>query len=82
VVLLDHGTRLFGSIEHGVVNGLDWVFVLWQNALTPSGLKITLNSPAADEVGRGGIEGELDRKLDACYAFQRQGSRASILLIG
>lgn len=63
VVLLDKGTKLFGTVEHGIVNGLDRVFVVWHNATTPSFVRVTLDSPAADEVGQSGLDGEVDRHL-------------------
>ncbi len=63
VVLLDKGTKLFGTVEHGIVNGLDRVFVVWHNATTPSFVRVTLDSPAADEVGQTGLDGVVDRHL-------------------
>lgn len=72
VTLLDPGSRVFGTIEHGMVNGLDRAFVLWQNITTPvmydpdgtpRQLRVTVDSPAADELGQGGLDGNVNRHI-------------------
>ena len=82
VTLLDPGSRVFGTIEHGMINGLDRAFVLWQNITTPvmydpdgtpRQLRVTVNSPAADQLGQGGLDGDVNRhylrKFGAAIAF-------------
>ena len=82
VTLLDPGSRVFGTIEHGMINGLDRAFVLWQNITTPvmydpdgtpRQLRVTVNSPAADQLGQGGLMATSIatylRKFGAAIAF-------------
>jgi type IV secretion system protein VirB10 len=37
------------------------LFVLWSEARTPNGVVIPLASPATDDLGRGGVDGVIDR---------------------
>jgi type IV secretion system protein VirB10 len=37
------------------------VFVLWNEARTPSGIVVPLASPGADELGRAGLPGQVNR---------------------
>lgn len=64
-ILVEHDSTMFGEIGHGMVNGVDRMFVLWRQLRTPKPnlVRITLNSPAADEVGEAGITGEVDDHL-------------------
>jgi type IV secretion system protein VirB10 len=70
VILLDKGSRVFGSMEKAIINGLDRQFVLWNRITTPplydrAGVPheyaIQIDSPAADEVGATGLQGDVDR---------------------
>ena len=72
VVLLDAGSKVVGSVEHGVVNGLDRGFVLWRQITTPimydpdgtpRQLRIRVDSPAADEIGETGLDMDVDRHV-------------------
>lgn len=69
VVLLDKGARIFGTIQHGLMNGTDRLFVLWQNITTPvlydyRGMphqyRVAVNSPAADQIGQTGLDGDVN----------------------
>ncbi len=60
VVLLEKGARVLGEYRTGMRQGQNRVFVLWNRAVTPNGVAITLAAPASDALGRAGFGGEVD----------------------
>lgn len=72
VVLLDKGAKMFGTIEHSLMNGSDKLSVLWQNITTvilyddqglPHQFSIDLDSPATEPLGDTGMAGNVNRHL-------------------
>lgn len=60
VVLLEKGTKVLGEYRSSLKLGQSRIFVLWTRAVTPAGVAIRLESPAADALGRAGFDGDLD----------------------
>ncbi|HZZ33052.1 MAG TPA: type IV secretion system protein VirB10 [Phenylobacterium sp.] len=60
VVLLEKGARVLGEYRSSLRQGQKRLFVLWTRAVTPAGVAIRLESPAADALGRAGFDGDLD----------------------
>jgi type IV secretion system protein VirB10 len=61
VVLLERGTKLIGETRGAVQPGSARVFVVWNEARTPSGIVVPLGSPGTDELGRAGLPGAVNR---------------------
>ncbi len=76
VVLLDAGTKIVGQIQSGLLQGQNRVFVDWTRAETPEHVIVTLDSPGADELGRGGLPGAVDN-----HFWQRFGGALMLTLV-
>lgn len=72
-VLIPRGSRVIGQYRSGVALGASRVFVIWTRVIRPDGVSIQIASPAADPLGRGGLQGKVDR-----HFFSRFGG--SILM--
>jgi type IV secretion system protein VirB10 len=46
-----------GQIRSGLRRGQDRLFILWTRARTPDNITVDLASPAADDLGRAGVDG-------------------------
>ena len=72
-LLIPRGSRLIGRYKSGLVRGQVRVFVMWNRILRTDGVSINLGSYGTDDLGRSGLDGDLDT-----HFLERFGS--SILL--
>lgn len=73
-LLIEKGSKITGFFNTGQMNdGMDRIFVVWQEIRTPNNIDIPVSSGATDELGGSGIQGYVDH-----HWLQRFG--AAILL--
>ena len=72
-VLIPRGSRVIGQYRSAAALGASRAFVIWTRILRPDGASIQIGSSGADELGRAGLAGKVDR-----HFFERFGG--SILL--
>ncbi len=60
VVLLDRLTEIVGEYRSNLRSAQTRLGILWVRAKTPQGVVIDLTSPASDNLGRGGVDGQID----------------------
>ena len=75
--LLPWGTRLTGVYNADVRKGQERLFVVWNRAVRPDGVAVTLDSAGADQLGTAGMGGEVDN-----HFVQIFGMSALLSVIG
>lgn len=66
-VLIDRGSRLYGTYEAGLNPGEKRALIRWTRLIRPDGVTIALDSPSSDPLGRAGVEGDVDSKFFARF---------------
>ena len=77
VVLLEKGTKVLGEYRGGIQQGQNRLFVVWNRAITPRGVSISLGSPAADSLGRAGMPGRTET-----FFWKRFGGALLLSIVG
>lgn len=67
-ILVPKGSRLVGTYNNFVIRGNKRVNVIWSRVIRPDGVDVMIRSPGADQLGRAGIEGEVDNKYAEIFA--------------
>lgn len=77
-LLIPKGSTLVGQFNTAITQGQSRIFVVWNRLQMTNGIIVTLNSPSADSIGRGGQAADyIDR-----HFFQRFGSGALLSVLG
>jgi len=67
--LLPKGTKIRGIIASDLRRGQNRVGIIWTRMRTPEGVRVKINDPGADDLGRTGVPGEVDN-----HFFDRFGA--------
>ena len=59
-LLIPTGSRLVGRYQSDIRRGQVRVFVIWTRIIRADGASILINSPGTDQLGRAGLEGDVD----------------------
>src|SRR5208337_3231680 len=76
-VLIPKGTMLTGEYRSGIVRGQSRVLIIWTRMLRADGVSLMLGSYGTDNLGRSGLEGEVDK-----HFLERFGNAALLTLTG
>jgi type IV secretion system protein VirB10 len=67
-VLIPRSSRLIGQYKSATALGQSRAFVIWTRIIRPDGVSIQIGSPGTDELGRGGLDGKVDRHFFARFS--------------
>ena len=67
-ILIPKGSRLVGTYNNFVIRGNKRVNIIWSRVIRPDGIDIMIRSGGADQLGRAGIEGDVDNKYAEIFA--------------
>jgi type IV secretion system protein VirB10 len=66
-VLIPRGSRLYGEYNSDVTGGQKRALITWQRLTRPDAVVVNLDSPAADPLGRAGVEGKVNSHFFARF---------------
>lgn len=66
-VLIPRGSRLYGEYRGELGAGQKRAMIQWSRLITPDGISIAIDSPAADQLGRAGIKGKVNSQFAARF---------------
>lgn len=61
-ILIPKGSRIVGTFSSNVTAGVARLGIVWNRIIRVDGLSLNISANAADQIGRGGVEGDLDNK--------------------
>lgn len=61
-IMIPKGTRLYGEYGNSSTKSADRIIITWTRIMRPDNISATINSFAADQFGRSGIQGQVDNK--------------------
>jgi type IV secretion system protein VirB10 len=77
-LLLPKGSSVIGQFNTAITQGQRRIFIVWNQIQMSNGIKVTLNSPGTDAIGRAGVAADyVDR-----HFFERFGSGALLSVLG
>jgi type IV secretion system protein VirB10 len=76
-ILLPKGTMLTGEYKSGIARGQTRVLIVWTRALRSDGTSVSLGSYGADDLGRSGLPGVVDK-----HYLERFGAASVLSLVG
>lgn len=77
VILIERGSKVTGQYQGDIENGQARVFVMWDRIVTPKGVGININSPAASALGESGLTGRINT-----YFWRNLGNAFMVSLVG
>jgi type IV secretion system protein VirB10 len=77
-LLIPRGTRLYGTYQSDIAQGQKRAQIRWTRLLRPDGVSVALDSPAADPLGRAGVEGRVNNHFIQRLGNALVGTTASI----
>lgn len=77
VLLIERGSEVLGEQRQALMQGQARIFVIWTRLTTPAGVKVQLDSPAADPLGGSGLPAYVDT-----HFWTRFGGALMVSLIG
>jgi len=61
-ILIPRGSRLIGEYQAEIKRGQSRVTITWNRIIRVDGLSLNISASAVDNLGRGGVEGDVDNK--------------------